>query len=52
MKTAPSFEEYKAALANTPSQRVREALLAEAAACGFTAWQMAELCGIRDDPWA
>ena len=52
MKAFASFEEYKTALANTPSQRVREELLAEADACGFSAWQMVELCAVRDDPWA
>ena len=52
MKAFASFEEYKTAIANTPSQRVREELLAEADACGFSAWQMAELCAVRDDPWA
>ena len=41
MKAFASFEEYKTALANTPSQRVREELLAEADACSFSAWQMA-----------
>ena len=34
------------------AKRYREELLAEADACSFSAWQMAELCAVRDDPWA
>lgn len=52
MNQAKTFDEYKAALENMPSQHVREELLAEADTCGFTAWQMAELCMIRAEPWA
>lgn len=52
MKKIPTFEEYKAALLDAPSQRIRERLLEEADTCGFTAWQMAELCMIRAEPWA
>ncbi len=52
MNQAKTFDEYKAALENMPSQHIREELLAEADTCGFTAWQMAELCMIRAEPWA
>lgn len=52
MNQGKTFDEYKDALENAPSQRVREALLAEADTRGFTAWQMAELCMIRAEPWA
>lgn len=49
MKT---FEDYKTALQNQPSPLIREKLLAEADDCGFTAWQMAELAGVRTELWA
>lgn len=49
MKT---FEDYKTALANQPSQHMQEKLLAEAEANGFSYWQMAELIGVRAELWA
>ena len=52
MKKIPTFEEYKAALLDAPSQRIQERLLEEADTCGFTALQMAELSMAGDDPWA
>lgn len=47
-----SFEDYKEAILANPSPYAREALRAEAAAHGFTAWQMAELCMAREELWA
>ncbi len=52
MKSPKTFEDYKSVLSETPSQRIREKLLSEADECGFTAWQMAELAGIRAESWA
>lgn len=52
MKDLETFEDYKAALWDTPNQRAREKLLAEADARGFPAWQMAELSMVREEPWA
>lgn len=47
-----TFEDYKRTLLDTPSEHIREKLLAEADASGFTAWQMAELAGLRAELWA
>lgn len=48
-----SFEDYKAALQDTPSERIREELLAEADRGGrFSPWQMAELSMVREELWA
>lgn len=52
MKNPKTFEDYKLILSDTPSQRIREKLLAEADERGFTAWQMAELAGVRAENWA
>ena len=52
MKKQFTFEDYREAILANPSPYAREALRAEAAACGFTAWQMAELCMAREEPWA
>ncbi len=48
----PTFEDYKNAISNAPSERIREKLLAEADERGFTAWQLAELAGVRAELWA
>lgn len=52
MMNPETFEDYKEALWDTPNQHAREKLLAEADTRGFTAWQMAELCMVREEPWA
>ena len=49
MKT---FEDYKRALMDQPSAFIREKLLAQAESDGFTAWELAELAGVRAEPWA
>ena len=49
MKT---FEDYKTALLDQPSIFIREKLLAQAEADGFTAWELAELAEVRAEPWA
>lgn len=48
MKT---MEDYKQAL-ETAGPYLREKLLAQADADGFTAWELAELAGARAEPWA
>lgn len=48
MKT---LEDYKGALENA-GPRLAELLLAEAESDGFTAWQIAELAGVRGELWA
>lgn len=48
MKT---FEDYKTALENA-GPRLSELLLAQAENDGFTAWQIAELAGVRAELWA
>ena len=48
-----SFEDYKATLQDTPSERIQEELLAEADRGGrFSPWQMAELSMAREELWA
>lgn len=46
MKT---FEDYKQAMEHA-GPRLREKLLAQADADGFTAWELAELAGVRAEP--
>ena len=48
MKT---FEDYKDALEHA-GPRLAELLLAEAESDGLTAWQIAELVGVRGELWA
>lgn len=48
MKT---FEDYKIAL-ESAGPRLSELLLAQAENDGFTAWQIAELAGVRAELWA
>lgn len=48
MKT---FEDHKDALKNA-GPRLSELLLAQAENDGFTAWQTAELAGVRAEMWA
>lgn len=47
-----SMEDYKQAIINAPSDIIAEKFMAEADAAGFSAWQMAELCMAREEPWA
>ncbi len=47
-----SMEDYKQAVINEPSDIIAEKFLAEADAVGFTAWQLAELAGVRRELWA
>lgn len=49
MKT---FEDYKQALLDQESPYLREKLLAQADEDGFTAWELAELAGVRAELWA
>lgn len=49
MKT---LEDYKQALLDQPSTFIREKLLAQADADGFTAWELAELAGVGCECWA
>lgn len=51
MKERHAFEEYRAQLEQTDSPYLREKLLAQADADGFTAWQLAELAGVRAELW-
>lgn len=46
-----SLEEYRQALMQA-GPYLREKLLAQADADGFTAWELAELAGVRAEPWA
>lgn len=48
MKT---FEDYKQAMENA-GPVLAEKLLAQADKDGFSAWQLAELVGVRAEPWA
>lgn len=48
MKT---FEDYKNAMEHV-GPRLAELLLAQAEKDGFTAWQIAELVGVRAEMWA
>lgn len=47
-----TFEEYKRAVAEQPSDRLAEELIVAAKADGYDAWQIAELAGIRTELWA
>lgn len=49
MKT---FEDYKTALQNQPSPRIREKLLTEADDCGLTAGELAALAQAAALAWA
>lgn len=49
MKT---FEDYKRAVAEQPSGLLADKLIAEADKAGFTAWELAELAGVRAELWA
>lgn len=49
MKT---FEEYKKAVAEQPSDRLADDLIAQAKADGYDAWALAELAGLRTELWA
>lgn len=52
MKERHTLDEYRAQLEQTSSPHLREKLLAEANQKGFTAWQLAELAGVRAEIWA
>lgn len=45
-----TLEDYKQALMDQPSVLIREKLLAQAEADGFTAWELAELAAIWAEP--
>ena len=47
-----SMEDYKQAIINAPSDIIAEKFMAEADAVSFTAWQLAELAGVRRELWA
>lgn len=47
-----NMEDYKQAIINAPSDIIAEKFMAEADAEGFTAWQLAELAGARQERWA
>lgn len=49
MKT---FEEYKRAVAEQPSDRLADDLIAEAKEDGYDAWALAELAEVRAELWA
>ena len=49
MKT---FEDYKSALLNQPSPHLRERLLGEAEASGFSAGELEELTQAAEFAWA
>lgn len=44
-----NMEDYKQAIINAPSDIIAEKFMAEADAEGFTAWQLAELAGARQE---
>lgn len=50
-KTLKTLEDYKQAMENA-GPALAEKLLAQADKDGFTAWQLAELVGIRAELWA
>lgn len=47
-----SMEDYKQAIINAPSDIIAEKFMVEADAAGFSAWQLAELAGVRRKLWA
>ena len=49
MKT---LEDYKQALMDQPSPRLREKLLGQAEADGYDAWALAEMVGVCAELWA
>lgn len=49
MKT---LEEYKAAVANAPSDVMAEKFIAQADRDGYDPWMLAELIGVRAERWA
>lgn len=52
MKNLKTLEDYKAALLEEPSLRLRERLLGEADESGFTAGELAELAQAAALAWA
>ena len=48
MKT---LEDYKKAVMEQPNDLLADKLIAEADKAGFTAWEPAELAGVRTELW-
>lgn len=52
MKGTKTLEDYKEAVANAPSEVMADKFIAQADKAGFTAWELAELIGVRTELWA
>lgn len=52
MKATKTLEDYKAAVANAPSEVMADKFIAQADRDGYDPWALAELIGVRAELWA
>lgn len=52
MKALKTFEDYKTAVANAPSEVMADKFIAQADRDGYDPWALAELIGVRAELWA
>lgn len=52
MKKHHTLEDYKAAVANAPSEVMADKFISAAARDGYDPWSLTELIGVRAERWA